>query len=193
MAILKAKASKGNVGEAISYVLDKAKSTLKAILNMNTEEDYAKQMKRTARMWSKDKSDSRQFYHFKLAFHPDDSDRNGGPLDDWMAMTIATRLVKQFFPGYQAVLSIHNDTEHKHVHMIVGAVHPTTGKKLRMNDSEYRKMKDRADELSAEYGLTTIGWREAVRKKRSEETLSDLPVKYCFAEMGLHGQGNPES
>lgn len=189
MAILKAKSSKGNVSEAISYVLDKAKSTLKAALNLNAEEDYAKQMKRTARMWSKDNSGSRQFYHFKLAFHPADSDRNGGPLSDWVAINIAIKLVKQFFPGYQAVLSVHNDTEHKHVHIIIGAVHPIIGRKLRMNDSEYRKMKDLADELSAEYGLTTIGWREAVRKKRSEETLSDFPVQYCFAEHGMHQHG----
>ena len=58
-----------------------------------------------------------------------------------------------------------------------------------MNDSEYRRMKDRADELSLEYGLRTIGWREAVRKKRGEEILPNLPVKYCFAEQGMHGQG----
>jgi len=189
MPILKAKASKGKIKEAIAYVLDKAKSTLRAVLNMDAEEDYAKQMERTARMWRKDKTGSRMFYHFKLAFHPDDSDRNGGPLDDWTAIQIATKLVKQFFPGYQAVLSVHNDTEHKHVHMIIGAVHPTTGRKLRMDDSEYRRMKDVADALSAEYGLTTIGWREAVRKKRSEETLSDLPVNYCFAERGMNQTG----
>lgn len=189
MAILKAKASKGNVCEAISYILDKAKATLRATIGLNHEEDYGKQMKRTARMWGKDKPGSRQFYHLKLAFHPDDSDRNGGPLDDWSAMQIAIKLVKEFFPGYQAVLSVHNDTEHKHVHMIISAVHPTTGRKINMNDWEYRRMKDRADELSAEYGLLTIGWREAVRKKRSEETLSDLPVNYCFAEKGMHQQG----
>lgn len=189
MPILKAKASKGNVAEAIAYVLDKAKSTLRAVLNMNAEEDYAKQIKRTAKMWSKDKSGSRQFYHFKLAFHPDDSDRKGGPLDDWTAMTIATRLVKQFFSGYQAVLSVHNDTEHKHVHIIIGAVHPITGRKISVNDASYRQMKDKVDELSAEYGLTTFGWREAVRKKRSEETLVDVPVKYCFAEHGMNQAG----
>lgn len=189
MPILKAKASKGNVGEAISYVLDKAKSTMRVALNMNAEEDYAKQMKRTARMWGKDKSGSRQFFHFKLAFHPDDSARNGGPLSDWMAIQIATALVKQFFPGYQAVLSVHNDTEHKHVHMIIGAVHPTTGRKISMNDAAYRQMKDRADDLSAEYGLTTIGWRKAVRKKRGEEILPDIPVNYCLAEKGMYGQG----
>lgn len=189
MPILKAKASKGKVKEAIAYVLDKAKSTLRAVLNMSAEEDYAKQMQRTAKMWSKDKPDSRQFYHFKLAFSPTDSECNGGTLSDWVAINIAIKLTKQFFPGYQAVLSVHNDTEHKHVHIIIGAVHPTTGKKLRMNDSEYRRMKDRADELSEEYGLTTTGWREAVRKKRSEETLSDLAVKYCFAERGMNQTG----
>lgn len=189
MPILKARASKGKVGDAISYVLNKAKSTLKVILNLNPGEDYAKQMERTVRMWGKDKSGSRQFYHFKLAFHPDDSDRQGGPLTDWIAIQIATKIVKEFFPGYQAVLSVHNDTEHKHVHMIISAVHPTTGKKINMNDSDYRRMKDRADELSLEYGLTTIGWREAVRKKRGEEILPNLPVNYCFAEQGMHGQG----
>ena len=189
MPILKAKASKGNVCEAVSYILDKAKSTLKATIGLNLEEDYAKQMKRTARMWSKNKPGSRQFYHFKLAFHPDDSDRNGGPLDDWMAMKISLKLVKEFFPGYQAVLAVHNDTAHKHVHMVISAVHPTTGRKINMNDREYRRMKDRADELASEYGLQTIGWREAVRRKRSEETLSELPVNLCFAEQGMNNRG----
>ena len=110
MPILKAKASKGKIKEAIAYVLDKAKSTLRAVLNMDAEEDYAKQMERTARMWRKDKTGSRMFYHFKLAFHPDDSDRNGGPLDDWTAIQIATKLVKQFFPGYH--LRRKNNTRH---------------------------------------------------------------------------------
>lgn len=189
MPILKAKASKGKVGESISYILDKAKSTLRAAVGLNLEEDYAKQMERTARVWGKNKSGGRTFYHFKLAFHPDDSDCNGGPLDDWTAMQIAIKLVKQFFPGYQAVLSVHNDTAHKHVHIVIGAVHPTTGRKISMNDAAYREMKDRADELSAEYGLTTFDWREAVRKKRSEEMLVDVPVKCCFAERGMNQAG----
>ena len=51
--------SKGNASEAISDVLDKAKSTLRATVNMDAEEDYTKQMQRTAGMWSKDKSGTR--------------------------------------------------------------------------------------------------------------------------------------
>lgn len=187
MPILKAKASKGKVGQAISYILDKTKATLRATIGLNLEEDYGKQMERTARMWGK--LGGRTFYHLKLAFHPDNSERNGGPLDDWTAMQIALKLVKEFFPDYQAVLSVHNDTAHKHVHMVISAVHPTTGKKVNLNKSDYCRMKDRADELSEEYGLTTIGWREAVRRKRSEETLSDLPVSYCFAERGMNNRG----
>lgn len=189
MPILKAKSSKGKVRQAISYILDKAKATLRATIGLNLEEDYAKQMERNARMWRKNKPGSRTFYHLKLAFHPDDSDRNGGPVTDWMALQMAMKLVKEFFPGYQAVLAVHNDTAHKHVHMIISAVHPTTGRKINMNDHDYRRMKDEADKLASEYGLQTIGWREAVRRKRSEETLSDLPVNYCFAEQGMNNRG----
>lgn len=185
MPILKMRASRGNVGEAITYVLDKAKSTLRAVLNMSTNEDYAKQMQRTVRLWNKDTPGSRQFYHLKLAFHPDDSDRNGGPLTDGIAIQAATRLVKEFASGYQALLSVHNDTAHKHVHMIISAVHPLTGKKINIRDSQYRYMKDRANEIAAEYGLRTIDWRAAVRKKRSEEIQPELPISYCFAERGM--------
>lgn len=148
MPILKAMSSKGKVRQAVSYVLDKAKATLRATLNMNTEEDYAKQMQRTARMLSKDKPGSRTFYHFILAFHPDDSDRNSGPLNDWLAMQIAIKLINKFFQGYQAVLSVHNDTEHKHVHIIIAAVHPMNGIKISMSDRDYRQMKDEVDALS---------------------------------------------
>lgn len=189
MPILKMSSSKKNVSEAIAYVLDKAKSTLRAVLNMNPNEDYAKQMERNARLWGKDKPNTRTFYHLKLAFHPHDSDRNGGPLTDWIAIQVATRLIQEFAAGYQALLSVHNDTAHKHVHIIISAVHPLTGKAVNISPGAYRRMKDRANEIAAAYGLSTIDWRAAVIKKRNGEIQPELPVNECFAEQGMKNQG----
>ena len=129
--------------------------------------------------------ESRKFYHFKLAFHPRDSDR----LTDMTALRIAVRLVKEFLPGYQAVLVVHNDTAHKHVHIVVSAVHPLAGSSVNIPNAKYQLMKDRANEISAEYGLSTIDWRAAVKKKRREEIQSDLPVDSNFEERGMIQQG----
>lgn len=181
MPILKMSSSKGRVRTTIDYVLDKAKCGMKAELNLNTEEDYAKQMERTARMWNKDTPGSRKFYHFKLAFHPNDSER----LTDMRAMQIAARLIQEFLPGYQAVLAVHKDTAHKHVHIVVSAVHPLSGAHINISNTQYRRMKDRANEIAAEYGLHTIDWQAAVQKKRQGEIQSELPVKESFAERGM--------
>ena len=189
MPILKMSSSKKSVRGAITYILNKAKSTARAVLNMNPNEDFAKQMQRSIKIWNKDHPGSRKFYHLKLAFHPGDSDRNGGSLTDKLALQIAMRITNEFFGGYQAVLSVHNDTAHKHVHMIISAVHPMTGKNVNISPGKYQQMKDRASEISAEYGLSTIDWRAAVKKKRREEIQSDLPVKSGFAERGMTQQG----
>ena len=185
MPILKIRASKGNVRNAVTYVLDKAKCVLWAVANLNPEEDYAKQMQRNARMWNKDTHGKRQFYHLILAFHPSDSRR----LTDLTALQIAAMLIKEFFPEYQVVLALHVDTAHKHVHMVISSVHPLTGSKINVKNSQYSLMKNRVNEIAAEYGLLSIDWLAAVQKKRLGEIQRDLPLKESFAERGIKQRG----
>lgn len=188
MPVTKIKATM-NIAGAISYSLSEDKATLKAVINLNIEEDFSVQMRRVARLWGKDIENSRQGYHLKVCFDPRDDEKNGGLLTDSLAIKVVAKLVREAFPNHQAVLAVHNDTPNKHVHVIIGAVNPLTGIKINMRMSEYRDLKDLANKIAAEYGLSTLDWREATRKKRAGEVYGDLPVKYTFAEQGMDQRG----
>lgn len=186
--IVKMKATK-RVETAISYISSELKATLRVAINLNQAEDFTLQMERMERLWGKNKENGRQGYHLKFCFDPKDDVKNGGKLTDQLAMKVAVRIINEAFPNHQAVLAVHNDTPNKHVHAVVSAVNMMTGKKLNMRMGAYRRLKDRANEISAEYGLSTIDWREAVRIKRRSERQRELPEELCFAERGMYQRG----
>ena len=183
--IVKMKASK-SLKAAIDYILSEMKATLKIAINLNDAEDVVVQMERMERLWGKNKENGRQAYHLKFCYNPIDDVKNGGILSDSLAMKVAIQIIKESFPDHQVVLAVHNDTPNKHVHAVIGAVNMMTGKKLDMNMADCRRVKDRASKIAAEYGLTTIDWREAVRVKRKSERQSELPESFSFAERGMH-------
>lgn len=175
-----------NAKAAITYIAAEEKATLKIAMNLNDAEDFAVQMERMEQLWGKNKGNARQAYHLKFCFNPKDDVRNGGILTDSLAMRVAIRIIKETCLDHQVVLAVHNDTPNKHVHAVIGAVNMMNGKKLNMNMEAYRQLKDRASEIAAEYGLTTIDWRDAVRRKRSAERQSELPESFCFVEQRMH-------
>ena len=183
--IVKMKASK-SLKAAVDYILSEMKATLKIAMNLNDAENVVAQMERMERLWGKNKESGRQAYHLKLCFNPKDDVRNGGILTDSLAMKVAIKIINEAFADHQVVLAVHNDTPNKHVHAVIGAVNMMTGKKLDMSMADYRKLKDRASKIAAEYGLTTIDWREAVRVKRKSERQNELPENFSFAEQGMH-------
>ena len=182
--IVKAKAvnSVPALRRVIDYILSKA--AIKAVGNLSATEDFATQIEEIATLWGK--NSGRRGYHFILSFDPRDN------VTITLALRIAYKITHEAFQNHQAVFAVHDDTHHIHVHVIVGAVDLLSGRKLNLRNEDYRKLKDRGNEVAVEYGLTAFDWREATRKKQQEERLDEqLPEQYSFAEKGLQQRGAP--
>lgn len=190
MAIVTLTASKATPYEGIIYITNPEKAALVNSRNLDTTEDFAKQMRRTAKLWRKAQGhEDRKYYHLKLSFAKEDWVRNGGTLTEEKAMSICNQILAEFFDSKESVAAAHTDTEILHVHGIVNAVDLMDGKMLDMRDSEYRKFKDRVQEICRENGLIDIDWRKAVKEKREKEIQDDAPVKETFAETSLKERG----
>jgi len=186
MPITEIKCSKATPAKAIAYITHPDKASMKAVMNLNLEEDFAEQMMRTAKWWGKAQNEKdRKYYHMKICFAPKDLASNGGKLTEKTALRVGERVIEEFFANHHVVLAVHTDTDCMHVHVIIGAVNPLTGALVNMRDSEYRRFKDRTNEIAVEYGLSAIDWRKATQKKREEEKQSVSPETATFAELGI--------
>lgn len=192
MSILTIRASKATPHKAIAYVTDRRKASLVVTQNMDENQDLANQMMQTMALWKgfeyRD-PERRKYYHLKLSFHPDDWIENGGKLTEAEAMEILGILTEEINPTAEAIKAVHVDRDHLHGHVILSAIDLESGKMLDLRQAEYRRLKDRAQELCEERGLRAIDWRQAVKDKRAAEQESGVPVKKTFAEQGLEARG----
>ncbi|MCL2675712.1 MAG: relaxase/mobilization nuclease domain-containing protein [Firmicutes bacterium] len=165
MPLFKGSASKSTPDKAIRYITDKNKAAAKvSVRNLFEDEDYAKQFRDTANLFGKgSKHDERKYYHFKLSCAQKD---NVSPEE---AHIYAVELAARLFHDCECVVATHNDTKTIHSHIIVNAVHPITGKKLRITESDYTAMKDEANVLGAEMGFTPTDFRKKSKNKRTLE------------------------
>lgn len=190
MAIVTIKASKATPGKALDYITDKGKAALVSVYQLDPSQDLAKQMMGTAKLWGKAQDeDARKYYHLKISFDPKDWTRNGGPLTEREALQIGMQIMREFCPGSESAGSVHTDKDHLHFHGVINAVDLQTGKMLDMRNADYRRLKDRVQEICAERGLTAIDWRKATKEKRAKEGQSWEAVDETFAEKGLKARG----
>lgn len=188
IAIVTIKASKATPQKALSYITNPLKAEKIKSINLDPNRDFNEQMQETAKLWNKAQThDSRKYAHLKLSFHPEDSRLNKLTEED--AMDIATTIVKEFFPSFESVLSVHVDKDHLHVHAIINAVDPLTGKMLNMRSAQYRALKDRVQVICAERGLSSLDWREATQAKRKKERTDGPVVRETFAEQRMRQEG----
>jgi len=162
MPLFKGSASKSTPDKAIRYITDKKKAAVISVRNLFEDEDYAKQFKETANLFGKGgKHDERKYYHFKLSCAQKD---NVSPQE---SQCFAEELTARFFHEYECVIATHNDTKTVHSHIIVNAVNPLTGKKLRITEKQYIAMKDEANNLGKEMGFTLTDFRKKSENKRT--------------------------
>lgn len=181
---------KSTPNKVLKYVLDKKKATLVRTINLDDGRSYAQQFYETALVWDKPTGyDTRKYYHAKLSFDIRDNAEYGGALTPMLAMRIANRLARELWMSHEAVMAAHTDKAHIHVHIIINAVSLETGKMLHINDAEYRKQKDRANTLAAEYGLSAIDWREATQKRRQAEKDGSTKFSKTVAEQRIRNRG----
>lgn len=197
MAIITIDYSKATPVKAVDYITSKACIVGSCnLLDVASDPSipaslgYAQQMMATARMHQKAmEEDDRKYYHLKLSFDPRDRVENGGCLTDEMAMRIGMQLMDEIFHGGESVGGVHNDRAHMHFHGISNAVNLETGKMVDIRLEDYRRIKDRVQEICRENGLHDIDWREATRAKREREQDPEFPIQETFAEKGLQARG----
>ena len=164
MPLLKGVASKSTPNKAIGYITRKDKAAYVSVQNLFTDEDYAEQFKETAARYGKGKlRDERKYYHFKLS--PNRKDKANA----FIVQEYAKAYAEKAFPDCECVIATHTDTKTVHAHIIVNAVHPLTGKKLRFTESRYTKLKDMANRIGKEFGFSALDFRKKAQNKRTAE------------------------
>lgn len=164
MPLFKGVSSKSTPKKAIDYITRKDKAAFVSVRNLFEDEDYAEQFADTMQRFNKGKKfDERKYYHFKLSCARKDNVRPE------QAHLYAEELTAILFPDDECVIATHSDTKTVHSHIIVNAVNPITGKKLRITESDYTRMKDEANRLGSEFGYSTIDFRKKAQNKRTTQ------------------------
>ncbi len=160
MPLFKGLSSKSTPRKAIDYITREDKAAFVSVRNLFEDEDYAKQFADTMRRFGKGKKfDERKYYHFKLSCARKDN------VSAQNAHIYAEELAAILFPDDECVIATHTDTKTVHSHIIVNAVNPITGKKLRITESDYTKMKEEANRLGGEFGYTKTDFRKKAQNK----------------------------
>lgn len=111
------------------------------------------------------KMNKRQSYHLILSF-PE------GEVDEKKAFAVVGTFVREYLKdGYEAVYSIHNDTEHIHGHIVFNSVNRRTGRKFEYKKGDWeRKIQPLVNEICSSYGLSILDI-QAARDKKEEKRL----------------------
>lgn len=164
MPLFKGLSSKSTPRKAIDYITREDKAAFVSMRNLFEDEDYSEQFADTMRRFGKGKKfDERKYYHFKLSCARKDN------VSPEQAHLYAEELAAILFPDDECVIATHTDTKTVHSHIIVNAVNPITGKKLRITESDYTKMKDEANRLGVEFGYSSTDFRKKAQNKRTTQ------------------------
>lgn len=164
MPLLKCQSSKSTPQKVMAYVTDKNKAEFVSVRNLFEDEDYAEQFEQTAKRFGKgEKFEERKYYHFKLSCDRKDK------VSPQEAHIYAEELTAILFHDCECVIATHTDTDTVHSHIVVNAVHPVTGKKLRITRKDYTAMKDEANRLGKEMGFSEIDFRKKAKNNRTAE------------------------
>jgi hypothetical protein len=148
--------------DAIAYITNPAKTRggeLVDAVNCIPETAFA-QMMGTKRGY--EKTGQRQGYHIVISF-------KGGEATPEAAFDITRRFAEEYLgKNYEAVYSVHDNTDHIHSHIVFNSVRWTDGRKYRYEKGDWaRHIQPLTNRLCAERGLSTIDI-EASQQKGAE-------------------------
>lgn len=117
-------------------------------INCTVENAYSSMIS-TKQMYGK--TDKRQAYHLIISFEKDETTPD-------TAFEIAKEFCEKYLAeNYEAVYSVHNDTEHIHCHIIWNSVRFSDGYKYRYEKGDWeRYIQLLVNEICAKYGLNTL-------------------------------------
>jgi hypothetical protein len=154
--------------DAINYITNPAKTRggeLVDAVNCVPETAFA-QMMETKRQY--DKTGQRQGYHIVISF-------KGSEATPEAAFDITRRFAEEYLgKNYEAVFSVHGNTDNVHSHIVFNSVRWTDGRKYRYEKGDWaRHIQPLTNRLCAEYGLSTIDieasqQKGAVKYERAE-------------------------
>lgn len=126
-------------------------------VNCTVENAYSSMIS-TKEMYGK--TDKRQAYHLIISFEKGETDAD-------TAFEIAKEFCEKYLAeNYEAVYSVHNDTEHIHCHVIWNSVRFSDGYKYRYEKGDWeRYIQPLVNEICQKHGLNTL---DLQRKKESD-------------------------
>lgn len=177
MAVTKILARKGRLDVGIRYVLngDKTEEQILTASQSCSTEHAASRMMKTKQHYRQ--LDGVQYYHLIQSFHP-------GEVTPELALEIAKEFAAEHLSGYQAVIGVHVDKDHIHVHTIFNSVNADTGEKYHSNArSYYSQIRAISDRLCREHGLSVllegepsraVSYIEWLRQSRGQPTFRSM-------------------
>ena len=111
------------------------------------------------------KTHGRQGIHMVLSITPDIPENS-----DEVYMDIADEIAS-YFSEYQSVYSVHKDTRHRHIHMVLNSVSYETGKKFSQSKQELNQLKGYFNHVLSDYELDII-------KTKIDEILDENPYNF---------------
>ncbi|MDO4177012.1 MAG: relaxase/mobilization nuclease domain-containing protein [Bacillota bacterium] len=98
------------------------------------------------KLWDKDSG--RMYAHNVISFHKDEV------ITPEQCLEIGREFVERFFPEHQSLISIHQDRDHLHIHIVTNSVSYIDGMKLHQTKRDLEQQKQFTNQLCLERGLT---------------------------------------
>ncbi len=111
------------------------------------------------------KTHGRQGIHMVLSITPDIPENS-----DEVYMDIADEIAS-YFSEYQSVYSVHKDTRHRHIHMVLNSVSYETGKKFSQSKQELNQLKGYFNHVLSDYEVDII-------KTKTDDILDENPYNF---------------
>lgn len=172
MAVNKAinRTSKSHAGlrNCIEYVLreQKIKDSLVAMTGPSPEDITWDTVYNTfleeKRIWDKD--GGRLYAHNVVSFHKDED------ITPEQVFEIAKEIADKVFPEHQTLISVHQDKEHIHAHLVTNSVSYVDGHKLHMTKYDLENMKQLTNQLCMDRDLSIAHKGEHFDGSKIEES-----------------------
>ena len=166
---LKRKDSKntGALGSVIAYCTQKYKTEIedtgvRLVSGVNCIAQRAfKDFMDTKKQFNK--TDGVQFYYAVQSF---EENTDISPI---LAHQIAMEWVEECYPGYQALVCTHMDTDNIHSHIMINSVSSLDGQKIHQNKNDIERVRYVNDQLCMKYGLPVCEPKKKVQGITSKE------------------------
>lgn len=151
--INKSTKSHGAMRNVIEYVLQDRK-VLEGYVDITgpyepsriTYDDVYQAFLAEKRLWKKDSG--RMYAHNIISFHKDEK------VTPQECLEIGRKFCGEFFSGYQCLISVHQDKDHLHIHIVTNTVSYIDGRKLHQTKMDLEKQKVFTNQLCVDKGLS---------------------------------------